>query len=227
MKWYSFPIFLLLAIGASSCGDLFNGIDEDVVIGDDLDPRFQQCYYQKDLAKNLSDSVVEAFFGKQEFAQFIRLNAQESFISCQDTSTLTRLPFGNENCCLPNTYDLVYDIRIEGKVTFQFTLISGQDMKFDFISPMIKNQLEGYKRLLAGEFNVAYSELLQLLKMRGIQPDECMIELVRDPRLPADQLESFYWEIDNGAEGKAWKLLVINAMTGSEGPEKDKDEYLD
>lgn len=217
-------ILLFLFFGFSACTS--SGAD-DVQDKDEIDPRFQPCYHQDNLAKNQCDSVVKAYFGKGLFSSAVKFNKKESYIGCQGKDSLSRLQFGNESCCHPNTYDLVYEVRLEGEMIFQFTMIAGSDMKFEFVSPLIKNQLEGYKRLLAKELKYDFDQVKLLMRMRGMKREECMIELVRDTLLPVSNPNGYYWEIDNGLDGKAWKLLVINAMTGKEGPEVGEDTVYD
>lgn len=178
-----------------------------------IDQRFQTCYYENDLAKNKCDSVLRSFFGKKNFLS-LKLNRELSFIGCDENEDLEMLIFGNENCCVPRTYDLVYDIKINNELIYQISMVAGSEMKFDFISPDAKEQLEGYKLLLEDKLMFDYNDICLWMRAEGLNLLGFTAELYRDTLQSKSNLSSYFWEVDNLKEENNWNSTRLNAMTG-------------
>lgn len=210
----SFVLLLSLVCGGflflNSCESSV-GTSDDTEIVEERDPRFLQCYYEDNLAKNRCDSVLRDFFGNDGFS-FVELNAKKSFLGCDEGGDLQMIPFGDENCCAPRTYDLVYDLKIKGKLIHEIPMFAGANMTFDFISPQYKIQLEGYKLLLEDKFKVDYQGLYDLLETEGMNPEHYSIELVRDTLFPDNEPAAFFWEVYSEEEEAL--MTTVHAMTG-------------
>ena len=163
-------------------------------IAEERDARFVLCYHDDDLAKNKADSIIHSFFGEKASA-FVKLNNELSFIGCDEGDDLEMLSFGDENCCFPRTYDLIYDIILNSDTISQITIIGGSEMNFDFISEDDKTQLKGYKYLLDGELKIDYNGLLKFMKTENMNPDDYSFELTCDTLFPKDELNAYFWEI--------------------------------
>lgn len=214
-KSFALPLFIFLGglFLITSCGDLYEDFDKDIEIPEKRDPRFLQCYYEEDLAKHKCDSVLRTFFGNNAFS-FITLNPEKSFIGCDETEDLKMLSFGDENCCAPRTYDLIYDVTIDNKLIHEIPMMAGSEMNFDFISPQYKTQLEGYKFLLEDKLKIDYKDLCELLKEEDMQPENYSIELVRDTLFPNDALSAFFWEIYSESDDDELLMTTVHAMSG-------------
>lgn len=212
-------LFFLLSVVFVSCESTKTAEIDETTSKSLIDERFQECYFDDDVALKKCDSVLTDFFGEKNFAS-IQLNKTESFIACQEGDSLSKLQFGDKSCCVPRTFDLIYEIHDQNEIVFQFSMESGDDMHFDFISPQVKKQLDGYKLLLDGKITVGYKALRKMVIENGLAPKECTIELVQDTLLSSEGLSSYFWEVDNGLENGRWLLMVFNAMTGKNVPEK-------
>lgn len=207
-----FYLLFLLIFGFSSCES--NTTSETESTDQSLiDERFEKCYYQDNLAQNKCDSVLRDFLGKKYFS-FLTLNKKQSFIGCDENEKLNKLAFGNENCCVPRTYDLVYDMKISGKVMYQVHMVAGSEMEFSFISPDIKEELKGYKLLLEGKLKFDVQKLSKWMQSEGMTSNNYEVQLVQAESTSDSNLNSYFWEIYfyDGVE----EMLVteINAMTG-------------
>jgi hypothetical protein len=198
---------LLLVEGCESSNDDLT--DEPIV--EERDPRFAQCYYEEDLAKNTCDSVLMSFFGVQA-ATNLNLNNDLSFIGCDENDDMEMLSFGDEHCCLPRTYDLVYDMIYKGDTVCQVPMVAGSEMGFEFISEEEKTKLLPYKALLQGDIEFDYADLISEMKRRNMDPEQYEIELIDD--LGKSLENSIFWELSFINEDDVLIAVRVGARDG-------------
>ncbi|MDG1330917.1 MAG: hypothetical protein P8P74_01195 [Crocinitomicaceae bacterium] len=213
----SFIFTLIVILGGilliSSCDNLYEDIDKDIVIPEKRDSRFLLCYFEEDLAKNTCDSVLISFFGANAYMN-LKLNDDISFVGCDEGDDLEMLSFGDENCCVPRTYDLVYDMILNGDTIYQIPMVAGSEMKFDFVSEDEKKQLAGYALLLDGKIEFDYADLKALLKSEKLNPEIYDIELTRDTLVPHNDVNAFFWDVSFFSNDDEMRVTEVNAMTG-------------
>lgn len=195
------------------CESALDDFDEGHDIPEKRDPRFVQCHYDEDLAKNKCDSVLLSFFGLRA-ASNLKLNEELSFIGCDENGDLEMLSFGDENCCAPRTFDLVYDLILKEDTLCQIPMMAGSEMKFDFISEDEKTQLAGYVLLFDGQLKFGYPQLKSLLKSKNMDTKIYEIELLRDTLVPNASLNAFYWDVSYLSGNDEMTVTQVNAMTG-------------
>lgn len=213
MKIAYFLFLLVIGITFSACDNQREDIDDGVVLDEDSDERFQSCYHTDDLALKTCNAVVRDFFGDAIFKKHIQFDSSESFINCQQSDGIEMKDFGDSTCCLPNTYDMVYTLRENGETIFEFRMVSGSDMEFEHISTQSEAQLLGYKKLLAGNFPITYAKARAIAKKNGCT-DDMILELVYDEKGKADNLKSYYWEIENSFPQDRTVLVQIDPFSG-------------
>ena len=203
------------------CGGLFlfNGCEEsndnltEELVLEEVDPRFARCYFDEDLAKNKADSVICSFFGSKA-SSFAILNREVSFIGCDEGNDLAILPFGDENCCAPRTYDLIYDLILNRDTVYQISLFAGSDMQFDFSSESEKRNLFPYKLLVDGDIEFDYADLRSEMKRLKMNIEQYEIELIRDT-LQANLPNSMYWELSFLNDDGDMMFMRVNARNGA------------
>ncbi|PHR30912.1 MAG: hypothetical protein COA38_09290 [Fluviicola sp.] len=197
--------------------DTTETISENLVVSESLiDSRFQECYYEDDLAKGKSDSILNSIFGKAIFNRNIRLSSTESMMNCALDNTIILVPFGDTNYCVPNSYDLLYSIHAGGKNIYSFRMVSGKDMQFEPVSTIVADQLQGYRNLLDGQFKISYSQARIIAKSNGVSFEDSNLELVKNES--AGQ-STYHWEAELEYDHNSVVLLLIDAMTGATSEE--------
>ncbi len=210
-----FPILLsAFVLTFVSCSESSGDVASENSTLTEVDDRFQSCYFEDNLAQNRCDSVLQDFFGSEIFKRHIRFDKSESFINCQSADKIEMKSFGDTECCLPNTYDMVYTIRENGQKIYEFPMVSGSDMEFEHVSTQSGAQLIGYKKLLAGEFQITYAEARAIAKKNGCT-DEMILELVYDEKGKANDAKSYFWEIEQALAQDKTVLVQIDPFSGS------------
>ncbi len=213
-----FGLMLMLA----SCGneDVNNPSEEvmeenEIEVFPETEPEPKaNCYYNGNLAENLSKEVIVDLLGETNYSEFIRLDRAESFINCKSGNDIELLSFGDERCCTPNSYDLRYQIVIDGEAVFSFRMTSGADMKFEPVSTIVEEQLEGYQKLLSGDFATSYADARKIAVENGVNLSESDIELVPDEQNTTHN-KRYYWEAELEYDHNSIALLQIDVMTGN------------
>lgn len=196
-----------------SCEGVLDDFEEQNINPEKRDPRFFQCYYEEDLAKYMCDSVLISFFGTDGSA-YLKLNDELSFIGCDEGDDLEMLAFGDATCCIPRTYDLIYDMILDEDTIYQVAMFAGSEMNFDFISEDEKRQLAGYALLLHGKIKFDYSDLKTLMESQKMNLSSYEVELIRDTLLPYTDLNAYYWEIFDPIGTDEYRITHVNAATG-------------
>lgn len=213
----SISLSILSSLILFSCGT--NDSDEtDTVPTESLiDSRFQECYYENDLAKNKADSALIQVFGEKLFSRYIKLNLDESTMNCQVDDAIELVPFGDSSYCVPNSYDLRYQINEKGNELFTFRLVAGSDMQFEPVSTIVSDQLKGYQQLLSGKFAINYTQAKSIAFEEGVDFNESYLELIRNTEDSLTGNTTFSWEAELEYDHNSVLLLHIDAMTGETG----------
>lgn len=193
--------------------------DDDVASESLIDQRFATCYYEDDLAKKRADSVLISILGKSNFNQAIQFDLSESSINCQVENVIQLVPFGDTNYCVPNSYDLLYDVLENGKSIFEFRMLAGSDMEFEPVSTIVRDQLRGYRKLLDGEFKISYTKAVKIAKVNGVDFNESNLELVKDEKTASNGNIGYHWEAELEYDHNSVVLLWIDVMTGETSKE--------
>lgn len=213
----SFILTLVVFFGGifliGSCEGVLDDFEEKNINPEKRDSRFLLCYFEEDLAKNTCDSVLISFFGANAYMN-LKLNEELSFVGCDEGDDLEMLSFGDENCCSPRTYDLMYDMILNGDTIYQVPMFAGSEMKFDFISEDEKKQLAGYALLLDGKIAFDYADLKALLKSQKLNPEFLDIELIRDTLLPHTDMNAYFWDVSFISGDDIMGVTRVNANTG-------------
>lgn len=172
------------------------------------------CYYNGNLAENLSKEVIVGLLGEGNYSKSVRLDRAESFINCMRGNDIELLSFGDESCCAPNSYDLQYQVLMDGEAIFSFRMTAGADMKFEPVSTIIEEQLKGYKQLLDGKFDVSYREAKKIAEQNGANLSEVSLELVLNEKKNHPNTTSYHWEVELEYDHNSVVLLQIDATTG-------------
>jgi ribosomal protein L25 (general stress protein Ctc) len=191
------------------------------------DTRFQTCYYQDNFAQKQCDSVLISIFGKKHFDTSIRLNKPESTMNCQVDSTVKLLPFGNTDCCVPNSYELVFTINQKNETIYSFRMVAGEDMQFEPVSTIVTDQLRGYKQLLNGKFTVDYSKAKKIALANGANLEETDLELVSSTTTNAQGKNGYQWEAELDYDHNSVLVLHIDVLTGKTSTEVIHIDQLD
>ena len=93
-------------------------------------------------------------------------------------------------------------------------MIAGSDMKFDFISLDIKEELEGYKLLLDGKLTFNFQKLSKWMQSKRMTSNNYDAQLAHDEIVPSSGLNSYYWEIYYFDGNDGMLVTKVNAMTG-------------
>jgi len=216
----------------SSCDNLYEGIDDDVTFPDEEaatkehDPRFVQCYYEEGLAKNQCDSVLISIFGEELYSKNVRFDLAESSLNCEVDGDIQLVAFGDSNHCVPNSYDLRYSVKSNGKSIFPFRMIAGKDMEFEPVSTIIEDQLIGYRKLLEGDFKISYTQAKSIALAEGVDFNESALELVKNEGDSLSISSTFHWEAELEYDHNSVVLLLIDVMTGETNTELLKIEYF-
>lgn len=180
-----------------------------------IDSRFAQCYYEDDLAKNQSDSVLISILGKNCFNRSVRFELKESSMNCEVDGAIRLVPFGDTNFCVPNSYDLSYSLMEKNQPIFEFRMTAGKDMSFETGSTIVENQLRGYRKLMDGEFKLSYSEALKIAQANGVNVNESNLELVKNETSSSNGKANYHWEAELEYDHNSVVLLWIDVMTGA------------
>ena len=179
-----------------------------------IDERFETCYYEDDLAKRRSDSVLISIFGKANFEQSVRFDLVESTMNCQIDGAIQLIPFGDTNYCVPNSYDLYYYVQENDALVFEFRIVAGSDMRFEPISTIVGDQLRAYRKLLDGDFNISYTKARKIALENGVDFNESNLELVKNETVSSQGKSTYHWEAELEYDHNSVVLLWIDVMTG-------------
>lgn len=219
----SFILTLIVFIGGAfligSCESLLEDFKEDEIAIEERDPRFVQCYYEEDLAKNKCDSVLTSIFGEKLFSQNVKFDLSESSLNCEVDGSIQLVTFGDSNYCVPNSYDLRYSVKSRGNIIFPFRMVAGNDMEFEPVSTIIKDQLVGYRRLLEGDFKIGYPQAKSIAASKGVDFNESALELVKNEGDSLASQNSYHWEAELESDQNSVVLLLIDVMTGATSTE--------
>ncbi|MFK7786148.1 MAG: hypothetical protein AB8B56_13585 [Crocinitomicaceae bacterium] len=209
----TFVVFCGGLLLLNSCEDSSEDSNEEVIT-EERDPRFLQCYFEDDLAKNRCDSVLISIFGKELFSRNIQFDKGESTLNCEVDGDIQLIAFGDSNYCIPNSYDLRYVLNSNGNSIFPFRMVAGNDMVFEPVSTIIQDQLMGYRKLLEGNFNISYTKAKSIAVMEGVDFNESYLELVMNEEDSLSTSPSYLWEAELEYDHNSVLLLLIDAMSG-------------
>lgn len=219
----SFVLTLVVVLGGifliASCDNLFDDFDEGHTFPEERDTRFVQCYYEEDLAKNNCDSVLTSIFDKSLFKKNIHFDLAESTMNCEVDGDLKLVAFGDSNQCVPNSYDLRFMIKENGKDIFPFRMVAGNDMEFEPVSTIIADQLLGYRQLLEGKFRIDYSEAKSIALENGVDFNESNLELVKNEGDSSAVKSTYHWEAELEYDHNSVVLLLIDVQSGKTSTE--------
>lgn len=207
-------LFGLIVVLASCGNEDVNDPSEEVMEESEIEvlpetepePKMN-CYYNGNLAENLSKEVIVDLLGEGNYSKSVRLDRTESSINCMRGNDIELLNFGDETCCSPSSYDLQYQILMDSEVIFSFRMTAGEDMKFEPVSTIVEEQLKGYKQLLDGKINISYGEARTIAEENGANLSEVSLELVSNGN-------SYHWEVELAYDHNSIVLLIIDSKTG-------------
>ena len=209
-------LIIVLGIGIASCGDTSDNTQEKVneeVVKDQIDLRFQKCYYEDDYARKKCDSLLISSFGEVIFNRNIRFDPANSFLNCEVDGKSVLVPFGDTNHCIANTFDLVYSINQNGGEIYSFRMVAGNEMEFEAVSTIVNDQFFGYRQLLEGKLAITYAEAKRIALENGVNLEESDLELVIN-ETEALGKSNYHWEAELNYENNSLILLQIDVMTG-------------
>jgi hypothetical protein len=213
MRTIHFLFLLTLGILCSACDNQDDDKNAGSTSETSSDSGYGDCYYENEIAKKCSDSVLFSILGKAHFKQFIRLDRNESSMNCEVNGSIQLVPFGDTSYCAPNSYNLSYFIIKNGQRIFEFELIAGKDMQFEVVSTIVADQLRGYRNMLDGDFKIDYSQASKIAKANGINLNETTLELVKHEANSKGKSD-FHWEAELKHDENSIVLLWIDVMTG-------------
>lgn len=207
-------LFGLIVVLASCGNEDVNDPSEEVMEESEIEvlPETESeskanCYYNGNLAENLSKGVIVDLLGEGNYSKSVRLDRTESSINCMRGNDIELLNFGDETCCSPSSYDLQYQILMDSEVIFSFRMTAGEDMKFEPVSTIVEEQLKGYKQLLDGKINISYGEAKTIAEENRANLSEVSLELVSNGN-------SYHWEAELEYDHNSIVLLIIDSKTG-------------
>lgn len=205
-------LFGLVLIFAS-CGE--GAINDGEDFTDDVPvERFRECYLDDDLALNEVQPLIIDLLGNEIYSKHVRFDPKESSINCSSENEIELLPFGDTSCCTPSSYDLRYQLMQDGEEIFSFRLLGGKDMEFEVASTIVQEQLDGYRKLLEGKFEISYTEAQKIAEKYGADLSDSRLELVLSEEDVLPNTASHHWEIELESDDNSVLLLQIDAMTG-------------
>lgn len=216
-------LFLLILVVTACTAD--KTVDSDAENG--IDTRFQKCYFQDDFAKKKCDAVLISILGNTHFQNSIRMDKEESKLNCQVDSTVEMLSFGTTDCCVPNSYELVFTINQKDEVIYSFRMVAGEDMQFEPVSTIVADQLLGYKQLLDGKFKIDYFQAKQIAIANGANFEETDLELVKSANTNTQGKSDYHWEAELAYDENSVVVLHIDVLTGKTSQESIDIKYLD
>lgn len=208
--FFSFSLILVFVSCETNEVDVADDVNSESLIYE----RFETCYYEDDLAKRRSDSVLISIFGKANFEQSVRFDLVESTMNCQIDGAIQLVPFGDTNYCVPNSYDLYYYVQESDALIFEFRIVAGSDMHFEPISAIVGDQLKGYRKLLDGDFKISYAKARKIAEENGVDFNESNLELVKNETDSSQGKSTYHWEAELEYDHNSVVLLWIDVLTG-------------
>lgn len=201
-------ILILAACSEEAINDRENEMD-DLSIG-----RLRDCYYHENSALNEAKTLIIDLLGDEIYSKHVRFDPTESSINCSNENTIELLPFGDTTCCNPSSYDLRYQLMMGNEELFSFRLLGGKDREFEVASTIVQEQLDAYRKLLEGKFDISFAQAKKIALKHGANLSESVLELVLNENNTDPNSASHYWEIELDSDDNSVVLLQIDAMTG-------------